>query len=36
MLQKYKYNPTDIWNIDEAGFSIGKEQAIKVLVYIDS
>ena len=35
MLQEYKYLPADMWNIDKLGFSIGEEQAIKVLIYLN-
>jgi hypothetical protein len=34
--EEHHYRPEDMWNIDEAGFGIGEEQAIKVLVYLDS
>jgi hypothetical protein len=36
MFQEYKYNPADMWNMDESGFGIGEEQALKVLVHLDS
>jgi hypothetical protein len=36
MQEEYSYRPDDIWNMDESGFGIGKEQAFKVLVYLDS
>jgi hypothetical protein len=36
MLQEHKYNPADMWNMDESGFGIGEEQALKVLVHLDS
>jgi hypothetical protein len=36
MLQEHKYNPADMWNMDESGFGIGEELAIKVLVHLDS
>jgi len=36
MLQEHKYNPADMWNMDESGFGIGEEQAMKVLVHLDS
>lgn len=32
---EHKYQPSDIWNMDESGFGIGEEQAMKVLVYLD-
>ncbi|KAI1003195.1 hypothetical protein K3495_g5010 [Podosphaera aphanis] len=36
MLRDHKYSPTDIWNIDDSGFGIGEEQAMKVLVHLGS
>jgi hypothetical protein len=36
MVQEYKYDPVNMWNMDESGFGIGEEQAVKVLVHIDS
>jgi hypothetical protein len=35
-LEEYYYDPLNMWNIDKLGFGIGEEQAIKVLVYLDS
>lgn len=34
--EEHKYRPEDIWNMDESGFGVGEEQAMKVLVYLDS
>jgi hypothetical protein len=36
ILEKYLYQPEDIWNMDESGFGIGEEQVFKVLVYLDT
>src|SRR5436305_514701 len=36
ILEEHKYDPADMWNMDESGFGIGEEQAIKVLVHLDS
>lgn len=31
----YQYEEKDIWNMDESGFGIGEQQAVKVLYTID-
>ena len=35
-IEKYKYKFSDIYNMDKSGFGVGEEQAIKVLIYLDS
>jgi hypothetical protein len=32
---EYDYLPGNVYNMDEAGFGIGEEQSIKVLIYLD-
>ena len=32
----YYYDPLNVWNMDESGFSISEEQAIKVLIYLNA
>ena len=32
----YNYNLLNIQNIDESGFDINKEQAMKVLIYLNN
>jgi hypothetical protein len=34
--KEHKYNPADMWNMDDLGFGISKEQAIKVLINLNS
>jgi hypothetical protein len=34
-LEEHHYDPSNMYNMDESGFGIGEEQAIKVLVYLD-
>lgn len=34
-VEEHAYEPSNMWNMDESGFGIGEEQAIKVLVYLD-
>jgi hypothetical protein len=36
MYTEYRYDPQNIWNMDESGFGIGEEQAMKVLIYLDN
>jgi hypothetical protein len=36
MLDEHKYDPANMWNMDESGFGISEEQAMKVLIHIDS
>ena len=35
-LDGYEYNPKNIWNMDESGFAVGEEQAMKVLIHLDN
>jgi hypothetical protein len=35
-LDEHHYDPSNMYNIDKSGFSIGEEQAIKVLIHLDS
>jgi hypothetical protein len=35
MYEDHKYEPSNIWNMDESGFGIGDEQATRVLIYLD-
>jgi hypothetical protein len=34
--EEHHDKPEDVWNMDELGFGIGGEQAMKVLVYLDN
>lgn len=34
--EEYKYDLSNVWNMDESGFGIGEEQAMKVLIHLDS
>jgi hypothetical protein len=35
-LEEHHYDPSNMWNMDKSGFGIGEEQAIKVLIHLDS
>jgi hypothetical protein len=35
LMEGYEYELKDIWNMDESGFGIGEQQAVKVLYTID-
>jgi hypothetical protein len=35
VMSGYQYELRDIWNMDESGFGIGEQQAVKVLYTID-
>ena len=32
---EYTYDLSNVWNMDESGFGVGEEQAIKVLIYLN-
>lgn len=36
MLREHEYDPADMRNMEESGFGIGEEQAMKRLVHLDS
>jgi hypothetical protein len=34
--ERHRYDPKDVWNMDESGFGVGEEQTMRVLVYLDT
>ena len=33
--QEHSYNLSNVWNMDESGFGVGEEQAMKVLIHLN-